>query len=433
MGMTQADDRLVQGNARYVEYGDDAVAYLSERDLRMADAIARIGHVWRVRDDDLFQAVVHSIIGQQISTRAQATVWARMRDGLGTVDAAHVAAASVEELQAFGMTYGKAGYIRDFALRVQDGSFDITAVERMDDDEAIEALAALRGVGRWTAEMILTFCLNRPDVFAYDDLAIQRGLRMLYHHRKITRKLFERYRRRFSPYCSVASLYLWEVAGGALPELRDLAQKAGPARKRPARKAGEKAGATARKAARKRVSAPQENAESARGVTYVTTFETGMIGTLTLASDGERISHCWFKHDRNWDADAAKTYVRKDDLPVFDIARRWLRRYFAGERPDPSELPLGLSGTPFRMVVWGQLLQIPYGQTVTYGELAERIESQTGRRTSARAVGGAVGHNPICVIVPCHRVVGSGGSLTGFAGGIEVKARLLALEGVEMG
>ena len=431
--MTQADDRLVQGEVRYVEYGDDAVAYLSERDPRMADAIARIGHVWRVRDDDLFQAVVHSIVGQQISTRAQATVWARMRDGLGTVDAAHVAAASVEELQAFGMTYGKAGYIRDFALHVQDGSFDIAAVERMGDDEAIEALASLRGVGRWTAEMILTFCLNRPDVFAYDDLAIQRGLRMLYHHRRITRKLLERYRRRFSPYCSVASLYLWEVAGGALPELRDLAQKAGPARKRPARKAGEKDGGAARKVVRKGASAPRKDAGAGAGTTYVTTFETGMIGTLTLASDGERISHCWFEHDRNWDADAAKTYVRKDDLPVFDIACRWLRRYFAGERPDSSELPLGLSGTPFRMAVWGQLLRIPYGQTVTYGELAERVESQTGRRTSARAVGGAVRHNPICVIVPCHRVVGSGGSLTGFAGGIEVKARLLAAEGVKMG
>lgn len=431
--MTQADDRLVQGEVRYVEYGDDAVAYLSERDPRMADAIARIGHVWRVRDDDLFQAVVHSIVGQQISTRAQATVWARMRDGLGTVDAAHVAAASVEELQAFGMTYGKAGYIHDFALRVQDGSFDIAAVERMGDDEAIEALASLRGVGRWTAEMILTFCLNRPDVFAYDDLAIQRGLRMLYHHRRITRKLLERYRRRFSPYCSVASLYLWEVAGGALPELRDLAQKAGPAGKRPARKAGEKDGGAARKVVRKGASAPRKDAGAGAGTTYVTTFETGMIGTLTLASDGERISHCWFEHDRNWDADAAKTYVRKDDLPVFDIACRWLRRYFAGERPDSSELPLGLSGTPFRMAVWGQLLRIPYGQTVTYGELAERVESQTGRRTSARAVGGAVRHNPICVIVPCHRVVGSGGSLTGFAGGIEVKARLLAAEGVKMG
>lgn len=431
--MTQADDRLVQGEVRYVEYGDDAVAYLSERDPRMADAIARIGHVWRVRDDDLFQAVVHSIVGQQISTRAQATVWARMRDGLGTVDAAHVAAASVEELQAFGMTFGKAGYIRDFALHVQDGSFDIAAVERMGDDEAIEALASLRGVGRWTAEMILTFCLNRPDVFAYDDLAIQRGLRMLYHHRRITRKLLERYRRRFSPYCSVASLYLWEVAGGALPELRDLAQKAGPARKRPARKAGEKDGGAARKVVRKGASAPRKDAGAGAGTTYVTTFETGMIGTLTLASDGERISHCWFEHDRNWDADAAKTYVRKDDLPVFDIACRWLRRYFAGERPDPSELPLGLSGTPFRMAVWGQLLRIPYGQTVTYGELAERVESQTGRRTSARAVGGAVRHNPICVIVPCHRVVGSGGSLTGFAGGIEMKARLLAAEGVKMG
>ena len=92
----------------------------------------------------------------------------------------------------------------------------------MSDEDAIRALSSLKGIGVWTAEMILLFCLQRPDVFSYDDLAIQRGLRMVYHHRRIGRKLFDRYPRRFSPYCSVASLYLWAVAGGAIPELREI-------------------------------------------------------------------------------------------------------------------------------------------------------------------------------------------------------------------
>ena len=101
------------------------------------------------------------------------------------------------------------------------------------DEEVIRELSALKGIGVWTAEMILLFCMQRPDVFSYDDLAIQRGLRMVYHHRKIDRKLFEKYRRRFSPYCSVASLYLWAAAGGAVPGLKDYA----PKKKAPAKKA----------------------------------------------------------------------------------------------------------------------------------------------------------------------------------------------------
>lgn len=122
-----------------------------------------------------------------------------------------------------GMSLRKAKYILGFARRVQSDEFDLEAVRRMDDGQAIAALTSLRGVGVWTAEMILLFCLQRPDIFSYDDLAIQRGLRMVYHHRQVGRELFEKYRRRYSPYGSVASLYLWAVAGGAVPELRDYA------------------------------------------------------------------------------------------------------------------------------------------------------------------------------------------------------------------
>ena len=114
-----------------------------------------------------------------------------------------------------GMSLRKAEYILDFARRVQSGEFDLEAVRRMDDGQAIAALTSLRGVGVWTAEMILLFCLQRPDVLSYDDLAIRRGLRMLYRHKALDRERFERYRRRYSPCGSVASLYLWAVACGA--------------------------------------------------------------------------------------------------------------------------------------------------------------------------------------------------------------------------
>ena len=209
----------------YFQYGAAEIDYLSQKDTWLGEAIQKIGPIQREVDSDLFSAVVHHIIGQQISTKAQATIWQRMQEALGTVDAEHILAAGVPQLQKLGMTFRKAEYITDFAQKVQNGAFDLAHIGQKPDDEVIQELRQLKGIGVWTAEMILLFCLQRPNVFSFDDLAIQRGLRMLYHHRRIDRKLFEKYRRRFSPCCSVASLYLWAIAGGALPEMRDYAPK----------------------------------------------------------------------------------------------------------------------------------------------------------------------------------------------------------------
>lgn len=209
----------------YFVYGETETNYLRQRDKHLGDVIDRVGHIKRPVDADLFLSVVHHIIGQQISTKAQATIWKRMQDGLGKVDVSHILSADLSKLQSFGMTYRKAQYITDFAQKVNDGEFDLEAIWNKTDEEAIHELDKLKGIGVWTAEMILLFCMQRPNVFSFDDLAIQRGLRMVYHHRKIDRKLFEKYRRRFSPYCSVASLYFWAVSGGAIPEMRDYAPK----------------------------------------------------------------------------------------------------------------------------------------------------------------------------------------------------------------
>mgnify|MGYP002763257049 FL=1 len=209
----------------HFEYGEKEISYLKSKDAKLAEVIDTIGFVEREIDTDLFSAVVHHIIGQQISTKAQATIWQRMQDALGQVNAETILSAGVSNLQALGISFRKAEYITDFARKVHTGEFDIEAVSQMSDTDAISALSSLKGIGVWTAEMILLFCMQRPDIFSYDDLAIQRGLRMVYHHRRIDRKLFEKYRRRFSPYCSVASLYLWAVSGGAIPGMRDYASK----------------------------------------------------------------------------------------------------------------------------------------------------------------------------------------------------------------
>ena len=210
----------------HFEYGETEITYLKSKDAKLAEVIDNLGFVEREVDTDLFSSVIHHIIGQQISTKAQATIWQRMQDALGQVNAETILSAGVSNLQALGISFRKAEYITDFARKVHTGEFDIEAVNQMSDADAISALSSLKGIGVWTAEMILLFCMQRPDIFSYDDLAIQRGLRMVYHHRRIDRKLFEKYRRRFSPYCSVASLYLWAVSGGAIPWMKDYAPKA---------------------------------------------------------------------------------------------------------------------------------------------------------------------------------------------------------------
>lgn len=209
----------------YFKYDEQALLYLKSKDQTLGEVIDKIGHIDRGVDTDLFSSVVHHIIGQQISTKAQATIWQRISENLGVLNADSIIAAGVEKLQSFGMTFRKAEYITDFAVKIKNGTFDLEGIWHKSDEEAIAALRSLKGIGVWTAEMILLFCMQRQNIFSFDDLAIQRGLRMVYHHRNIDRKLFEKYRRRFSPYCSVASLYLWAVAGGAIEGMKDYAPK----------------------------------------------------------------------------------------------------------------------------------------------------------------------------------------------------------------
>ena len=152
------------------------------------------------------------------------------------------------------------------------------------------------------------------------------------------------------------------------------------------------------------------------------------IGIITLSSNGTALTGLWYNGQKNFAQTLSKPYEEKL-LPVFEDTIKWLDIYFGGAVPDFTP-ELYVHSTPFRKAVYDILLTIPYGQTMTYGEIAEILAQQTGKKKmSAQAVGGAVGHNPISIIIPCHRVVGADRSLTGYAGGIDRKRFLLELEG----
>lgn len=158
------------------------------------------------------------------------------------------------------------------------------------------------------------------------------------------------------------------------------------------------------------------------------------IGALLLAERDEKLVGVWMEGQKYFLGSLREETQERESSPVLRQAGLWLDRYFAGERPAISELPLAPIGSEFRKEVWQVLCEIPYGETTTYGEISQKIAARRGlERMSAQAVGGAVGHNPISIIVPCHRVVGSNGSLTGYAGGLQKKIKLLTHEGVDVG
>ena len=158
------------------------------------------------------------------------------------------------------------------------------------------------------------------------------------------------------------------------------------------------------------------------------------IGALLLAERDRKLVGVWMEGQKYFLGSLREETQERESSPVLRQAGLWLDRYFAGERPAISELPLAPIGSEFRKEVWQVLCEIPYGETTTYGEISQKIAARRGlERMSAQAVGGAVGHNPISIIVPCHRVVGSNGSLTGYAGGLQKKIKLLTHEGVDMG
>lgn len=164
-----------------------------------------------------------------------------------------------------------------------------------------------------------------------------------------------------------------------------------------------------------------------------TVYYDSPVGKLLLAEREEKLAGIWMEGQKYFLGSLEKEARQEADTAVLQCTRKWLDSYFKGEKPPIDELALGPTGSEFQKDVWKVLCQIPYGKVTTYGKIAEKIASVRGLSSmSAQAVGGAVGHNPISIVIPCHRVVGAGGSLTGYAGGIDKKVKLLTLEGVNM-
>lgn len=151
------------------------------------------------------------------------------------------------------------------------------------------------------------------------------------------------------------------------------------------------------------------------------------VGKYIATSDGQNLTGLWMIGQKYFVL--TNDYVLKSELEIFVQTKKWLKRYFEGKKPAISELVLSPLGNKFKQDVWQLLTEIPYGEVVTYGELAQKIAHKQGKtRMSAQAIGGAVGHNPISIIIPCHRVIGKNKKLIGYAGGLDVKIKLLQLE-----
>lgn len=194
------------------KYGELEINYLKKRDKKLSEAIDRIGKIERRVIPDLFAALINSIIGQQISSRAADTVWKRLIDLVVEIKPETIIDTDINDIQKCGMTVRKASYIKEIAEIVYSGELNINELYNLSDEDVIKKLSSLNGIGVWTAEMLMIFSMERPDIVSWGDLAIRRGMCNLYHHKELTKKQFGRYKKRYSPYGSVASLYLWALS-----------------------------------------------------------------------------------------------------------------------------------------------------------------------------------------------------------------------------
>jgi 3-methyladenine DNA glycosylase/8-oxoguanine DNA glycosylase len=199
-------------NHSYFKYGSEEVDYLKSMCKKMAVLIDRIGPYQRRVTPDVFVALCRSIIGQQISVKAADTVSGRFTDVVGEMTPENILRRRPTTLQKCGMSMKKVEYIRGVAKAAQSGEVDFTNLKNLDDTEITNQLTALNGIGVWTVEMLLIFSLQRPDVISFGDLAIRNSLMKLHGHRKLTKELYGLYKKRYSPYGSTASLYLWALA-----------------------------------------------------------------------------------------------------------------------------------------------------------------------------------------------------------------------------
>lgn len=354
------------------EYTKAQKDHLKNREPRFEEVIERIGMIEREMEPDLYRGVIRQIVGQQISTRAYKTIWEKITALVGQVEPDSFKDLAPETLQSCGLSWRKVDYILDFSRAVANREIDLEKMATLDNEQFIREMVKVRGIGPWSAQMVLIFTLGRQDVISFDDLGIQRGLSRLYQKDSLTPKELEDFVIRVHPYETVASLYLWELAH----------EEPG----RPAK---------------------TEKSSTSRAI-----YQTSLGGLEITCQDNVVTRIGWTDED--------DPGIR---TKLTDLVFGQLEEYFAGLRT-VFDFPYRLEGTPFQLAVWHELEKIPYGVTCSYKDIAKAI----GNELAVRAVGGANNKNPIAIVVPCHRVIGANRKLVGYAAGVEIKRRLLDIE-----
>lgn len=194
------------------DYGSEEIEYLASADPVLGVAMAELGRVEREVIPDLFAALIYAIIGQLISVRSANTVWNRMQESIGDITPENLFSVSADDIQHCGMTMKKATVISALSEDILQGRISLENLKKLPDEEVIRHLTALKGIGLWTAEMLLINCMERPDVVSWGDIAIRRGMEKLYGFPKLTKSQFDVCKSRYSPYGSVASIYLWKLS-----------------------------------------------------------------------------------------------------------------------------------------------------------------------------------------------------------------------------
>lgn len=367
---------------------------------------------------DGFEMATRAILGQQITVKAASTLAGRVAREFGSptkgpipeltcafpLPQAFCADDAPARLGEVGVIAQRANAICAIARAMETGELTL----RPGADLVAEAarLGSIRGIGDWTVQYVLMRAYDYPDAFLPTDYGVKLALP------DMKPRELEKLSQPWRPWRSYAVMSMWSV-----PHEKPKKERAA----RSAAAASKRATPTAKRA----------NQRKKEGIMDFTCTYASPLGDIELASNGEALIGLWFKGQKYDAATLSPTTQEKPDDPVLARACAWLDAYFKGR--DPGEIPpCAPRGSEFRQLVWTKLAEIPYGELVTYGDIAKAIEADTGKKRSARAVGGAVGHNPVSIILPCHRVVGASRSLTGYAGGIERKIALLKLEGVDM-
>ena len=353
------------------------IDYLKNKDQRMKDLINYIGEINREYNPNLFIALVNSIVYQQLSSKAAASIWNKLNNMISKLTPKNIASAKNSCLKQCGLSQRKIDYLKNLAEAVNKNELELSKLDQMTDQEIINQLIKIKGIGPWTAEMFLIFSLARRNIISYNDLGIRKGLQwFLGLNSEPTEKQFENFKSKFSPFNTAASFYLWEVTAQNL----------------------------------------DQNFKSAAELITENSvaYYNSPLGLLEIQANKGEIVALYFKESKRYP---------EDSNSLLSATKKQLAEYFNGDRKD-FKLPLRTEGTKFQKKVWDQLLNISYGTTFSYKDVAAAV----GNDKAYRAVGNANNRNSIPIIIPCHRVTASNGKIGGYGAGVWRKKWLLKHE-----